>query len=86
MFDFCTEIAPTRAAVARTVLAAVKDLEKLVAEDRSLASQLDSEELALLNPKPFPEVMISRDLAAWLHACVGKGLIDAAEMSHIQMP
>jgi len=81
MFELSRSLGGARATIARKVLALYKDLNELVAADRSLTEQLQPSELQLLKPKPFPMSVVSPDAFDWLLDCVQSGLIDASELT-----
>ena len=81
IFELSRSLGGARATVARKVLALYKDLNVLVAEDRSLTEQLQPSELQFLTPKPFPMRVVSDDAFNWLLSCVESGLIEAAELT-----
>jgi len=78
-------LASGRATNAREVLAALKTLNELADKDRGLAKQLDPAEIELLKPRLFPRGILSAEASSWFLECVREGLIEAAEISGLEI-
>jgi len=84
--EFARSLDGGRAILARKLLAAIRELDDLVGEDRGLAQQLEPTEVQFLHPAPFPMNIASQELRDWLFECVEQGLLQATELNGIRLP
>ena len=84
MERFSRTVAQARAETARQVLALLAELRRVTEPDRALAKDLDKDEIAALNPPPFPLQIVGSDAMSWLLDAVAAEMIDEAELKNLQ--
>jgi len=82
---FCRMIGEARGALARKFLAAVKEAQELMEQESQIAETLKPDELALVQPKPFPAKVVSNEVVEWLLAAVNQQLIRPDDLAGLHL-
>lgn len=85
MQKFSSAVAPARADTARAFLALVAQMQTLVEADQRLAEGLETAEIPLLRPKPFPMRILGSDVYEFFLDAISQGMIDPAELGNLRM-
>ena len=84
MERFSRTVAEGRAETARQVLALLAELRRVTDSDRALAKGLEQEEIAALNPPPFPMHIVGSDVMSWMLNAARAGMIGTGELTDLQ--